>query len=52
MASKLPTKITDRDLDSSGEYKFKQLVKLAYPHDYKDIEKIAGRDILESKVDL
>jgi hypothetical protein len=34
MLSKLPKKITDRDLDNKGEYKYKELVKLAYPHDF------------------
>ena len=39
----LPSKITDRDLDSSGAYSFDQVLKLDYPKDFHNLQKINER---------
>jgi len=60
MAAALPKKITDRDLDSNGEYSFEKVLKLAYPHDFQHVEKTAAterargsaRDILRENIEI
>lgn len=55
MVDKLPSSISDRDLDNNGEYTFNKIMKFSYPHDFKGVQKAkspgspAGetRDILE-----
>jgi len=60
MADKLPTSITDRDLDGNGEYTFNQVMKFSHPHDFKGVQKTkspgspAGdtRDILDQYISI
>ena len=60
LSAALPKKITDRDLDSHGEYSFEQVLKLAYPHDFQHVEKTpatqrdrgSARDILRENVEI
>lgn len=60
LSAALPKKITDRDLDSHGEYSFEKVLKLAYPHDFQHVEKTpatqrgrgSARDILRENVEI
>jgi hypothetical protein len=60
LSAALPKKITDRDLDSHGEYSFEKVLKLAYPHDFQHVEKTAAtqrtrgsaRDILKENIEI
>jgi len=60
LSAALPKKITDRDLDSHGEYTFEKVLKLAYPHDFQHVEKIAAtkgargsaRDIARENIEI
>lgn len=60
LSAALPKKITDRDLDSHGEYSFEKVLKLAYPHDFQHVEKTpatqrdrgSARDILRENIEI
>lgn len=60
LSAALPKKITDRDLDSHGEYSFDKVLKLAYPHDFQHVEKTpatqrgrgSARDILRENIEI
>lgn len=60
LSAALPKKITDRDLDSNGEYTFEKVLKLAYPLDFQHVEKTAAthgargsaRDILKENIEI
>lgn len=56
LAEALPVRITDKNLDSNGEYHFDQILKMTCPEDFKLVEKAGGkgkaRDILVHQIQL
>lgn len=56
MAEAMPVRITDKNLDSNGQYSFDRIMKMTYPTDFKLVEKAGGngkvRDILVQQIQI